>query len=381
MLTQMHHTDAAQRLVRRSDMVACKVAFIDCKLPGSTLKENYSIIGAGVTQAADQIVNIVEPHGFALGAAAMPHGVTNNLHIHYTAEVFIVFSGEWLFRWGANGDDGTLIGRAGDVISIPTWIFRGFTNIGADDGWVFTALGRDDTGGVIWHPSILQNAAEHGLFLRKNNMLVDTTAGQPKPDEADLIAPLTPEFIAALRKVSSAEMAARVTTQAQRVFHHDSLLQAVLPGHKAALAPVIGHGMTQSRLAAARVSNPHGFCLEWLRIEPFQSVGPFRVGPKQAMIVRSGRLTITLGRGAGCSQVTAAPWDVFSVPDGAWRTLAAAHEAVELVLLTSGDGRALIEWEPETIADALAAGYGLDPNYDVAPAVALPCAGPVSDAA
>ena len=34
-------------------MVACKVAFIDCKMPGSTAKENYSLIGPSVTQSAD----------------------------------------------------------------------------------------------------------------------------------------------------------------------------------------------------------------------------------------------------------------------------------------------------------------------------------------
>ena len=52
-----------------------------------------------------------------------------------------------------------IIGRAGDVISIPTWIFRGFTNVGPEYGWIFTALGRDESGGVIWHPTILRGAA------------------------------------------------------------------------------------------------------------------------------------------------------------------------------------------------------------------------------
>ena len=33
--------DARTRLIRRQDMVACKIAFIDCKMPGSTAKEKY----------------------------------------------------------------------------------------------------------------------------------------------------------------------------------------------------------------------------------------------------------------------------------------------------------------------------------------------------
>ena len=37
--------DARTRLIKRSDMVACKVAFIDCKMPGSERRDNYSLVG------------------------------------------------------------------------------------------------------------------------------------------------------------------------------------------------------------------------------------------------------------------------------------------------------------------------------------------------
>ena len=103
--------DARARLIKRSDMVACKVAFIDCKMPGSERKENYSLVGPGVTQSHDQVVNLTEPHGFSLGVAAMPPGTVNNLHVHFTAEVFMIQRGTWTFRWGADGKDGTIEGK------------------------------------------------------------------------------------------------------------------------------------------------------------------------------------------------------------------------------------------------------------------------------
>ena len=53
-----------ERFVRRSDMVPCKSAFIDTYTPGSHLKDNFSIIGPGVTENPEQVVNIREPHGF-----------------------------------------------------------------------------------------------------------------------------------------------------------------------------------------------------------------------------------------------------------------------------------------------------------------------------
>lgn len=361
---------AASRLIRRDDLVACSEAFIDCRLPGSTPKLNFSIIGSGVTQAKDQVVNLAEEHGFAIGAAAMPNGVTNNLHMHYTAEVFIIFRGEWLFRWGADGKAGEFVGRAGDVLSIPTWIFRGFTNIGEDDGWFFTALGRDDTGGVIWHPRILRDAAQQGMYLRKDNMLIDVENGADIPDEDDLITPLTEEFMDSLESPTVEQMRARVTTAGERDWSEQALLQSVLPGHRAALAPVIGWGMSQDRKARPRVLDPHGFSIEWLRIDGGNSVGPFRIEPKQVLIVEQGSLEIELEDG---SCVTAGPWDVFSAPGGVWRTYRALGDMPAVAIVTTaGDGRALIEWGADTMDATRAAGIGVDPNGYLAPAHLLP---------
>lgn len=178
--------EARKRLVAPEDMVSCSVAFIDCKLPGSHLKQNYSFIGPGVTQSSSQVVNIPEPHGFNIGAAAMPKGVTNNLHLHFTAKVFLIHEGTWRFRWGPNGENEADF-SAPAILSIPTWIFRGFTNVSPEDtcGMVYTVLGGDNTGGIIWPPSILNAAREYGLYLSKDNMLIETAPGAPAPDERD----------------------------------------------------------------------------------------------------------------------------------------------------------------------------------------------------
>lgn len=364
---------AESRLIRRTDLVPCSLAFIDCKMPGSTLKQNYSIIGAGVTQSEDQVVNLDEPHGFALGVAAMPHGVTNNLHVHYTAEVFMVFRGEWLFRWGTDGQDGEFVGRAGDVVSIPTWIFRGFTNIGADDSWIFTALGRDESGGVIWDPKILAGAAEHGLYLTRENMMVDVSTGAAKPSEEELMPPLTPEVIAGFRRYTPQEMAARVTTADERRWSDRSLLCSVLPGMAAELAPVIGPGMTQDRDATPKVTNPHGFSIEWLRIDPGNVIGPFRLEPKQVLILQTGELEIELSEDGATSSVKAGPWDTFATPGGVWRTLrSVGEEPAVMTVVTAGDARAIPEWSDEIVRAAWDAGYGTDPNDYIGPAKFLP---------
>ena len=107
--TTVTRDEVRRRTILRSDWVPCKAAFIDCRTPGSDQKDNYSFIGSGVSQSAQQFVNLTEPHGFSLGAAGMPRGTTNSLHMHFTAEVFINFGGNYRLRWGADGSEGEYV--------------------------------------------------------------------------------------------------------------------------------------------------------------------------------------------------------------------------------------------------------------------------------
>ncbi len=365
--------DARARHIRRADMVPCKVAFIDCKMPGSERKENYSLVGPGVTQSHDQVVNLTEPHGFSLGVAAMPPGTVNNLHIHFTAEVFMVQRGTWTFRWGSEGRDGEIVGRPGDVVSVPTWIFRGFTNSGDEDGWIFTALGGDDTGGIIWPPSILANAAQYGMFLTQDNMLVDTGAGAPRPAPDALMQPLSAEQIATLPRFTPEQMANRVAKAGDRHWLRHALLDAVLPGHASELAPVIGYGMTEDRSHAAPIANPHGFSIEWLRLQPGNQVGRHRLAEKQVAIVFSGAATFTLNEPGAEIAVEVATGECFSPPPDAWRSIAASgSEPVEMALIIGGDQRKRATWAPEIAAAATAAGFGIDHNGYIAKLSLLP---------
>ena len=131
--------------------------------------------------------------------------------------------------------------------------------------------------------------------------------------------------------------------------------------------------MTEDRNAAPKVKNPHGFSIEWLRIEPGNTVGPFRTPRKQVMIVREGALEIELDDGAARSTAVAKPWDTFACPADVWRTLrSVGDEPMLAAVVTSGDGRALLEWDPAIVRAAWEAGVGIDPNNYLAPASFLP---------
>ncbi|ESZ87909.1 MAG: cupin [Blastomonas sp. CACIA14H2] len=183
-LVQQHRDAAAleARVVRYGDLVPCFNAFVDSRTPGSDAKENFTIIGPGVSENPDQHVHIAEPHGFNIGGARQPPDCVNSQHSHDTAEVFVVHSGQWRFDFGEHGDDAQVFAGPGDIVSFPVRTFRGFRNVGTDAGFLWSVLGGDDPGRVLWAPQVFELAREHGLVLLENGALVDTVAGQEVPE-------------------------------------------------------------------------------------------------------------------------------------------------------------------------------------------------------
>ena len=50
----MSQLDIESRIIRYGELIPCKTAFIDAHTPGSDQKENFTIIGAGVSESPDQ---------------------------------------------------------------------------------------------------------------------------------------------------------------------------------------------------------------------------------------------------------------------------------------------------------------------------------------
>lgn len=198
------------RIVRYGDLRPCKTAFIDAHTPGSDQKENFTIIGGGVSESADQHVHINDTPGFNIGAAGQPPKCRNSLHSHTTAEVFFVLKGRWRFFWGRWGDAGEVVLEEGDIINIPTGIFRGFENIGTDYGMIMAVLGGDDAGGgVTWAPQVIQDAADHGLVLGENGRLYDTKKGDQLPDDVAPMPVLSDDELQAFPEPSTQDVVPR----------------------------------------------------------------------------------------------------------------------------------------------------------------------------
>jgi mannose-6-phosphate isomerase-like protein (cupin superfamily) len=206
-MTQITPAEMERNIVRYGELRPCKTAFIDAHTPGSDQKENFTIIGGGVSESPDQHVHISDKIGFNIGAAGQPPKCRNSLHSHRTAEVFFVLKGRWRFFWGRWGTAGEVTLEEGDIINIPTGIFRGFENIGTDYGMIMAVLGGDDAGGgVLWAPQVIEDARDHGLVLAETGRLYDTKKGETLPEGVNPMPTLTEAELAAYPEPTTAEV-------------------------------------------------------------------------------------------------------------------------------------------------------------------------------
>lgn len=347
-------------------------AFIDYAIPECSPKYNYALVGPGVSQNAKQPVSLREPHGFQVGGVSMPHGRINPPHLHFSCEVFICAKGQWRIQWGFNPEPQHVdIGEL-DIVSVPTWIYRGFTNIGVDDGFLFTALGRDHTGGILWGPSTLKAAAEQGVHLTEDYRIVDTRRGDAlRPGERTL-QPMTEQEIAALRHWSVQDMHGRLVRQADLQFGAHSLLDAVLPGGGAQIAPVVGLGVSEDRAAVPPVAKAHGVSLEWLRLPAGAGMARHRLAEKQVVTVYRGEVELQLEADDGVAsfslQGSPQGWDSFALPSDHWRSLRnTGTDEAWVLLMTAGDHRKRIQWDESVLMAAAERGWALDADGCVAP--------------
>jgi mannose-6-phosphate isomerase-like protein (cupin superfamily) len=316
------------RLVRYADLIPCRTAFIDTKTPGSIGKENFTIIGAGVSESADQHVHITEKHGFNVGAARQPFGCINSQHSHDTAEVFVVHSGHWRLPFGPNKEDGFIDIAPGDVCSVPIHMFRGFEKLDQGTGFLFVVLGEDDPGKVTWAPAVFEAAAEHGLKLAKGGRLIDTSSGGYELKDMEAEDVIDDEALSELRTPPMDKLAQCVVSAAGIVGNPAS----PLAGEGVSEAGLIVPKQTRDGFAAGPISGwwPHGFNLRLLTLETGAYVPLHSRQEAEVLFVQEGTLEVSWADGA----IVMGAGDTLTVPIGlahAFRNTASVPASVFVV--------------------------------------------------
>jgi mannose-6-phosphate isomerase-like protein (cupin superfamily) len=326
-LTSSIRTRISDRIVRYADLRPCYDAFIDTRTPGSDQKENFTIIGPGVSENLNQHVHIAEPHGFNIGGARQPPGCNNSQHSHDTVEVFYAHSGTWRMNLGEHGEDAQAILRPGDLISIPTRVFRGFTNVGEDVGFLWAVLGGDDPGRVLWAPQVFDMAEEYGLVLMEDGMLVDTAKGETIPEGKRRMPVTTRQQCDALQRFSPEEL-------------ESCIVRSGVSGPKGPFDTLAG--VTENYLiGAGRMDWPHGFRVSEITVQPGAAIPAYRLDVPDVWFVQQGKIICafpdeTTICGAG---------DTITFPRGETRSLRNAGDVpARLVAVRGGDAELKIAW-------------------------------------
>ena len=277
-----------KRLVRYADLKGLRNAFIDARTPGSDRKENFTIIGPGVSENKAQVVHIPEAHGFNFGAARQPFGCTNSQHSHLTAETFLVHTGKWRFVFGANKDEGYLDVEPGDVATVPTHMFRGFEKRDEGTGFLAVVLGHDDPGKVVWAPSVFKMAEDFGLKLLKGGKLVDTTIGETVPEGAEMELPPDAAKMQELATPPIEELAKYALKPEQMKGNPNS----PLAGEGVEEAALIGDVDAKDGFAAGPIVGhwKHDFTLRRLKLETGATVPAHARSEQEVLFVQSGTL-------------------------------------------------------------------------------------------
>ena len=317
-----------QHLVRYVDLIPCTTAFIDTRTPGSKEKENFTIIGPGVSENPDQHVHIKRPHGFNIGGARQPPNCVNSQHSHDTAEVFVVQSGTWAFTTGEHGHDGCVVLGPGDTISIPTQAFRGFENIGEDEGFLFAVLGGDDPGRVTWAPYVFEQAKNYGLVLLENGALVDTAAGESLPNDVSPMPPTTLEIVERLQTLNDQQLEACV------VRHCDVGNAPRVQKFPGEITESHILGTASNGSAQPPLGWQHDFQLHHLRLEAGANTGLYSQAQEEVFMMHKGQLLIEVGEHV----VTLHEGDVFTAPVSEPRQLSnALTEVAEVFVVHRGE--------------------------------------------
>lgn len=321
------HDTLEARIVRYADLAPCRDAFIDTRSPGSDQKENFTIIGPGVAENPNQFVHINEAHGFNIGGARQPPKCLNSQHSHETVEVFYVHSGKWRFMSGEHGDDGEVHLGPGDLISIPTQLFRGFENIGEEEGFLWAVLGGDDPGHVLWAPYVFDMAKDFGLVLLEDGTLIDTGKGESVPEGARIMPVTSREQIDLLTRVDCAALERCV------IRHGTARPAGLLSGNAGVVDRLL--------IGAEPIAWPHGFTVSEVNLAAGAFLSAHTLDVADVWFIQQGNVEVALGHQA----TMCGAGDTITVPRGSVRSLrnTGDHQAI-VVQVRGGDALPRPAW-------------------------------------
>jgi len=246
----------------------------------------------------------------------------------------MVHTGDWEFTWGHDGSEGSVILKTGDMISIPTHMFRGFENVGEDGAILFSVLGLNpdgSAGNIIWAPYVFAKAKDHGLVLLEDGRLIDTANGDTIPHDVTEYTPLNDEQLSEFKPMQLSEFLNCVCTEDEITTAPRGGLSQ-FPGVEE--IAVIGTANQNENISAGKMGWEHGFQVRRLRLEPNAQTPNHKRDEEEVLMIHSGSLHVT----TPVMEFTLHTGDLFTCPIGMVRQYKnAGNQTVDALLVRGGN--------------------------------------------
>merc|ERR1712083_406577 len=160
-------------VAKYSELEELDSVILDTFLPSG--KRSTSLIYGRIVSNPFTKAKIPTFPGYNQTVQEVPPGNGNGAHIHQNTEIFLFLDGKWEIGYGYDATEKEVL-EGGDLIVVPAYECRTYTNIGTTPGHILTILA-----GVSWvqfDRKVVEEARKYGAICDDWGTLIHDTQGQ-----------------------------------------------------------------------------------------------------------------------------------------------------------------------------------------------------------
>jgi len=161
-------------VARYSELEELDSVILDTFLP--TGKRSTSLIYGRIVSNTFTKAKIPTFPGYNQTVQEVPPGNGNGAHIHKNTEIFLFLDGKWEIGYGYDASEKEVL-EGGDLIIVPAYECRTYTNIGSTPGHILTILAGESW--VQFDQKVVEEARKYGAICDDWGTLTHDTQGKP----------------------------------------------------------------------------------------------------------------------------------------------------------------------------------------------------------
>ena len=160
-------------VARYSELEELDSVILDTFLP--TGKRSTSLIYGRIVSNTFTKAKIPTFPGYNQTVQEVPPGNGNGAHIHKNTEIFLFLDGKWEIGYGYDAREKEVL-EGGDLIVVPAYECRTYTNIGTTPGHILTILAGESW--VQFDQKVVEEARKYGAICDDWGTLTHDTQGR-----------------------------------------------------------------------------------------------------------------------------------------------------------------------------------------------------------